>query len=137
MNSVLSEGLTLFCFCDYIVCCIYHKPKRFDESSDESSSSSDSDSGSDSGCQHHHHDHDPSHARSRPRRSRPARSGGEGEGSTRQREGADGVTTIEDVSDSDTNAYEAQPSASGKKRKPGKRPVGAFMSILLNELLSE
>ncbi|RDA84754.1 hypothetical protein CP532_6930 [Ophiocordyceps camponoti-leonardi (nom. inval.)] len=31
------------------VCCIYHKPKAVDESSDESSSSSDSDSDSDSG----------------------------------------------------------------------------------------
>ena len=35
------------------VCCVYHKPRRFDESSsDESSSDSDSDS-----CSHHHHDH--------------------------------------------------------------------------------
>ena len=107
------------------VCCIYHKPKRFDESSDESSSSSDSDSDSDSECKHHDHEHN--HGRGRPRR-RPAREGDD-EGSTRQRGDGDGVATIEDLSDSDTNAYEIQPS--GKRRKPGKgkKPAGERESM--------
>ncbi|KAH8831379.1 type 1 phosphatases regulator YPI1 [Flagelloscypha sp. PMI_526] len=35
------------------ICCIYNKPKKFDESSDEDSSDSDSDSD----CGHHHHSH--------------------------------------------------------------------------------
>lgn len=64
-----------------IVCCIYHRPKRVDESSDESSSdssSSDSDSdseperkrkvggGKDDGCGHNHdHEHNHSHRRGR------------------------------------------------------------------------
>lgn len=67
-----------------IVCCIYHRPKKVDESSDESSSdssSSDSDSdseperkrkvGGDKGdCNHNHdHDHDHSHGHKRGRRT--------------------------------------------------------------------
>lgn len=108
------------------VCCIYHKPKRFDESSDESSSSSDSDSGSSSECNHHHHEH--SHGRSRPGR-RPARDG-DGEGSTRQRGDADSAPTIEDLSDSDTNAYEAQPSGKKWKQGKGKRPAGELHFVL-------
>ncbi|KAK1245275.1 hypothetical protein MKX08_004904 [Trichoderma sp. CBMAI-0020] len=68
------------------VCCIYHRPKKVDESSDESSSdssSSDSDSDSDSeperkrkvggdkdDCNHNHdHDHDHSHSHRRGRRT--------------------------------------------------------------------
>ncbi|KAM0516712.1 hypothetical protein ACHAPE_005346 [Trichoderma viride] len=66
------------------VCCIYHRPKKVDESSDESSSdSSSSDSDSDSeperkrkvgggkdDCNHNHdHDHDHSHSHKRGRRT--------------------------------------------------------------------
>jgi ABC-type nickel/cobalt efflux system permease component RcnA len=68
----------------HIVCCIYHRPKKVDESSDESSSdSSSSDSDSDSeperkrkvgggkdDCNHNHdHDHDHSHSHKRGRRT--------------------------------------------------------------------
>lgn len=45
----------------YLVCCIYHKPRGFDESSDESSSS-DSDSESNPSCRDHpahNHNHRP------------------------------------------------------------------------------
>lgn len=67
-----------------IVCCIYHRPKKVDESSDESSSdSSSSDSDSDSeperkrkvgggkdDCNHNHgHDHDHSHSHKHSRRT--------------------------------------------------------------------
>ncbi|KAL7923006.1 phosphatase inhibitor domain-containing protein [Trichoderma austrokoningii] len=66
------------------VCCIYHRPKKVDESSDESSSdssSSDSDSdaepdrkrkvgGGKDDCNHNHdHDHDHSHGHRRDRRT--------------------------------------------------------------------
>ena len=51
-----------------LVCCIYHKPKRFDESSDESSDESDDGRAKPSSSSkrkakphHHHHDHDHSH----------------------------------------------------------------------------
>ncbi|EIW84562.1 hypothetical protein CONPUDRAFT_24922, partial [Coniophora puteana RWD-64-598 SS2] len=37
------------------ICCIYHKPREFDESSSEESSDSDSDSGA--GRRHHDHNH--------------------------------------------------------------------------------
>ncbi|KZS92529.1 hypothetical protein SISNIDRAFT_117348 [Sistotremastrum niveocremeum HHB9708] len=42
------------------ICCIYHKPKRFDESSDESDTDTESDS-SHGRCNHrqHHHSHSP------------------------------------------------------------------------------
>jgi len=113
------------------ICCIYHKPKRFDESSDEDSSSSDSDSDSHSGCDHHDHSHN--HGRNRPHQH-PTEGGGN-EGSTSQRGDAEGsTTTVQDLSDLDINAYEVQPSGkkpSGKKRKQRKRPVAADKPVQL------
>ncbi|KAK0500114.1 phosphatase inhibitor-domain-containing protein [Armillaria luteobubalina] len=39
------------------ICCIYHKPRRFDESSDEDSSSDESDSDEGHACGNHNHSH--------------------------------------------------------------------------------
>jgi len=90
------------------ICCIYHKPKPFDESSSEESSDSDSDSGDDGRARlanrrrHHHHHH--------------------GDGSpdaqaTRDGDGGGVVHELETDSD-DVNVYERQP----KKPKKGKAP---------------
>ncbi|KAK7453493.1 Type 1 phosphatases regulator ypi1 [Stygiomarasmius scandens] len=88
------------------ICCIYHKPKPFDESSDEE----DSDSDSDSDCGHgHSHSHRHSHGH-----------GDEGSGGTgvQSRDGGSGVVhSLEESSDSDVNAYEAAPKSGKGKRK--------------------
>lgn len=84
------------------VCCIYHKTKKFGESSSEESSS-DSDSGSE--CDHTHHRH---------RHHHPANGDG---GAERERSGEGGqVEELE--SDDEPNAYERP---SGWKRNKGKR----------------
>ena len=81
------------------VCCIYHRPKRFDESSDEDSS--DSGSESDSSCNHDHAPH------SHPRRPH---GGARGPPPTRDEQGAG-------IIDYGRNAYETVPSSKkGKKR---------------------
>lgn len=89
----------------FIVCCIYHKPRPFDESSSDESSDSDSDSNSSCGGDgrrnhrrgHHHHHHHHMH--------KPHNDDG-------QDESCD--------SDSTPNAYERQPKPMGKgKRKEG------------------
>ncbi|KAI0058758.1 hypothetical protein BV25DRAFT_1772106, partial [Artomyces pyxidatus] len=79
------------------ICCIYHKPKRFDESSDEDSS--DEDSGADDRARptHRHHYHDHHHHRQA------------------SSEGRD-VHTVESDRD-DRNAYEVYPRASKGKGK--------------------
>lgn len=95
----------------YLVCCIYHKPKNFDESSDEDSSDSDSDSSADSGrarpssnSRHNHTHHNHHH---------PHREGGPSEGQ-QTREGGGGVVhELKDPED-DRNAYEVMP---GRPRK--------------------
>ncbi|KAF9055493.1 hypothetical protein BDZ89DRAFT_922657, partial [Hymenopellis radicata] len=75
------------------ICCIYHKPKRFDESSDEDSSSDD-DGGARPIHRHSRHcNHDDSEA---------------------QKSGDDGSTVYEEHSE--PNAYEADPSKKGKGR---------------------
>ncbi|KAJ7846908.1 hypothetical protein B0H13DRAFT_2092437 [Mycena leptocephala] len=80
------------------ICCIYHKPKAFDESSDEDSSSSDSDS-SDSSYDE----------RMRARRAHaPAIAQRDPQVST--------VTELEDVR-SEPNAYEMVPSGKGKGKR--------------------
>ena len=83
------------------ICCIYHKPRQFDESSSEESSDSDSDSDSNVGRRrrHCHHDHDHNHAHSN----------GSGSGGLAQRDGGSNVHELQD-SDSDTNAYERAPN---------------------------
>ncbi|KAF5358596.1 hypothetical protein D9758_007732 [Tetrapyrgos nigripes] len=93
------------------ICCIYHKPKAFDESSSEEDSS-DSD---DSDCEHgHNHNHSHSHSHGHGRSS-----GDSGGGSGMQnRDGGSGtVHTLEESSDSDVNAYEAQPRPGKGKRR--------------------
>ncbi|KAL0953195.1 hypothetical protein HGRIS_004450 [Hohenbuehelia grisea] len=78
------------------VCCIYHKPKAFDESSDEDSSDSDSDSCCDhsgDGRSHRHLD-----------RAQPSR-GGDRDGGMQQSRSSDG--TINEIQkSSEPNAYE-------------------------------
>ncbi|KAI0351764.1 hypothetical protein OH77DRAFT_1364511, partial [Trametes cingulata] len=87
------------------ICCIYHRPKRFDESSsDESSDDSDSscDSRTPRRCRGHDHDHD-DHAN------------GTGHGmATRDSQGGGVVHELDSDSD-DVNAYERMP-----RRKPKK-----------------
>ncbi|KAI0342620.1 hypothetical protein BDW22DRAFT_1330162 [Trametopsis cervina] len=93
------------------ICCIYHKPKRYDESSSEESSS-DSDSDSDSDHAHgHSHRHTHRHGRENPE--------SRGEASnTRSGGGASSVVhELHDPAD-EVNRYERLP-----KRK-GKKPVG-------------
>lgn len=59
--------------CSWIVCCIYHKPRAFDESSSEEESS-DEDEGEGHGeCGHQHHGHGHAHSR----HNRPIGGGGE------------------------------------------------------------
>ncbi|KAI0091165.1 phosphatase inhibitor-domain-containing protein [Irpex rosettiformis] len=94
------------------ICCIYHKPRPYDESSSESSSSSsDSDSDSDSGCDSHSH---PSssrpHSHPKPRRQ-PPESRGEG-GSNTQEGGSGAVHELHDPA-ADVNRYERQPKRKG------------------------
>ena len=89
------------------VCCIYHKPRRFDESSDESS---DSDSDSSSSCPHEH-DHNHNH---RPNRSRRGSSSSNSQQPQRTR----GVVhEPELLDDAEPNAYEQQPELKKGKRK--------------------
>jgi len=87
------------------ICCIYHKPKQFDESSSEESSDSDSDSECRHGHSHHHRgDEEP--------RSIPD---GSGEGSS-TRTGED-ATVVHELHDplKDVNRYERAPNRKGKK----------------------
>ncbi|KIP04280.1 hypothetical protein PHLGIDRAFT_129619 [Phlebiopsis gigantea 11061_1 CR5-6] len=97
------------------ICCIYHKPKRFDESSSEESSDSDSDS--DSSCNHgHSHSHSRRHANNPPRDGSDSQSGQTA--STRDGASSTAVHEMEDV-EREPNAYERVP---GKKQKKGKAP---------------
>ncbi|OBZ66120.1 Type 1 phosphatases regulator YPI1 [Grifola frondosa] len=96
------------------ICCIYHRPKRFDESSSSDSSGSDSDSGSDSSCDRNRNDdHD------RPRRRRPDHpapaANGQG-AATRNGQGGGVVHELEGESD-DVNSYERMPRRKPKKGK--------------------
>ncbi|KAJ7683680.1 phosphatase inhibitor-domain-containing protein [Mycena rosella] len=99
------------------ICCIYHKPKNFDESSDSDSSDSDSDSSYDDARsrarrhQQHHHSHPHPHP--------PPSPGAGGAGAAQRDPQAAAVTQLEEASG--PNAYEIVPS--GKKGK-GKRKSG-------------
>ena len=82
------------------ICCIYHKPKRFDESSDEDSTDTDSDSD----CGHiHHHDQ-----------------GESSSGGGAQAERSGGSSTTVEQAQYEPNAYEQAPSSKkkGKRRAP-------------------
>jgi len=88
------------------ICCIYHKPRRFDESS--SSDESDSDSGS---CSHHDHDHNNNH------RVNPSRRGSSSS-NPQQAQGARGAVHEPAIlDDTQPNAYETQPESKKGKRK--------------------
>ncbi|TFK99356.1 phosphatase inhibitor-domain-containing protein [Pterulicium gracile] len=80
------------------ICCIYHKPKRFDESSDEDSTDTDSDS--DCGHAHHHHEQ-----------------GESSSGGGAQAERSGGSSTTVEQPQYEPNAYEQAPSY----KKKGKR----------------
>jgi hypothetical protein len=99
------------------VCCIYHKARKFGESSSEESSTD-----SDSECDHDHHRH-------QHHRSVQGNGGAEKE---RNPEGAD-VEELE--SDNEPNAYERPP---GWKRKKGKRKANCELSdsLLLQSSLT-
>ncbi|KZT53522.1 hypothetical protein CALCODRAFT_501038 [Calocera cornea HHB12733] len=96
------------------ICCIYHKPKEFDESSSDESSSDESDNSSGDldraqparrAHRHHHHDHD----------ARRSDSGESNASAERMREA--GGTTIEELPEEpERNAYERPP-------KKGKAPA--------------
>lgn len=79
-----------------LVCCIYHKPKRFDESSDEDSS----DSESDSDCGHEHHARRPGNSR---------------DGAQWSRGGDDSV--VHTLDHDEPNAYEVGPGSKKGKKK--------------------
>jgi len=79
------------------ICCIYHKPRRFDESSSEEVSDSEDEGHS---CAHTGHNHQP-HAGP----SQQARPDGSGV-----------VHSLESCEDGEPNAYERQPHNSGKRK---------------------
>ena len=100
------------------VCCIYHKPRQFDESSSDESSDSDSDSdaGDDDRARrrcNHDHDH-----------------GDHGDGAhdsaSRHAEGGGVIHELEDSSDG-TNAYERAPRRKPKKGQGAPRTDGEFL----------
>ncbi|KAK0223551.1 phosphatase inhibitor-domain-containing protein [Armillaria fumosa] len=70
------------------ICCIYHKPRRFDESSDEDSSSDESDSDEGHSCGDHSHSHN----------------------------GKSGSIKKTDPDHSESNAYESVPSNPSKSK---------------------
>ena len=92
------------------VCCIYHKPKRFDESSSEDNSSG---SDSDSSCDHSHpHSHGRKKRRHSPSPdSNPAPNGE----NARSREGGESVVHELHSDPDESNMYEKVP-----RRKKGK-----------------
>ena len=93
-----------------LVCCIYHKPRRFDESSSSDDSSSDSDSGSCSLHDHDHSGHNHNHRHSPPRR-------GSSSSNPQAPRGRGIVHEPEILDDAQFNAYETQPESKKGKRK--------------------
>ncbi|KAF9553744.1 hypothetical protein CPC08DRAFT_217146 [Agrocybe pediades] len=85
------------------ICCIYHKPRRFDESSDESDSDSDLDSSCSGSPAHNHANHN------RPHNHNPC---GHADPSFQQYRSDGGfglVHTLGRPIESEPNAYEKQP----------------------------
>ncbi|KAJ3772317.1 phosphatase inhibitor-domain-containing protein [Lentinula raphanica] len=85
------------------ICCIYHKPRAYDESSDEDSSDSDSDSS----CDHdhsgrHHHVH--------------SSNGRDGEG-LQNKESGSSIQQLDHDDSLNNNAYEVAPSSKKGKHK--------------------
>ena len=100
-----------------LVCCIYHKPRKFDESSSEESSS-DSDSDSDSSCDSCNVPHHSAGGQHRPNRPVP-NANGAGPSNTRSRDGAAVVHEMHE-DDGGRNAYERDPSKKPKNPNQGK-----------------
>ncbi|KAF8233331.1 hypothetical protein L208DRAFT_1267424 [Tricholoma matsutake] len=101
------------------ICCIYHKPRKFDESSSEESSS-DSDSGSslDGNHQQYH-----SHRHRHHQHGRNHRPGPDSPNGMRH----DNQPTVHELErNSDRNAYEIMPGS-----KKGKRKDGASSSFIM------
>ncbi|BGP51697.1 Type 1 phosphatases regulator ypi1 [Rhodotorula kratochvilovae] len=104
------------------ICCIYHKPRAFDESSDESDSSgSDSDGSDDSRdgraaarrarrARHHHHHHDDGDECGHDH-------GAAGEGGAAVRDGSAGSETQVEERKPQPNAYERGTAGGGGKGK--------------------
>ena len=118
----LSIEFSSKCFSSTIfisVCCIYHKPRRFDESSSSDDSSSDSDD-SDS-CSHHDHDHS-------GHRHSPSQSGSSSSNPRQAQRSRGIVHEPEIIDDTQPNAYETQPEL-----KKGKRKASAFVLVLTIE----
>ncbi|CAL1717245.1 unnamed protein product [Somion occarium] len=99
------------------ICCVYHRPKRFDESSSSDESSG---SDSDSSCDRAPHSHEP---RKRHRHPKPDTNANPDGGNTQSREGGESVVH-ELHSDSDEpNMYEKipkRPKGKGKGKGTGK-----------------
>ena len=93
----------------FTVCCIYHKPRRYDESSSDDSS----DSESDSSCEHRR----PPSRRTQPHDGAGPSAGGEGSAT---RDGASTTVQVVHEHNIEPNAYERQP---GRKSKKGKAPA--------------
>lgn len=95
----------------YQVCCIYHRPKPIDESSDESSSSSDSDdSDSGGGPPKDHDDECPGHKHSHRHNGRPRKRRSDGEKKDRR---------------PSPNAYERVPKVKGRPTTGGDGESGS------------
>jgi protein phosphatase 1 regulatory subunit 11 len=101
------------------VCCIYHKPRRYDESSSEDDSS---DSDSDSSCGHGHaHNH--RHQRSQS-----------GDNSNQASKDAESTIIHElEEEDSDKNAYEVAPVKKGKRKAKGELFILTCSRYLTND----
>ncbi|KAF8591174.1 hypothetical protein K439DRAFT_1627251 [Ramaria rubella] len=93
------------------ICCIYHKPKEFDESSEDESSDSDTDSTDDGRARPRHAPHR-HHHNFRPHSNDSSES--EGAGELRNVDDSPVIHNVEHVRES--NAYEAQPSISKKEK---------------------
>lgn len=95
------------------VCCIYHKPKRFDESSDEEDSSDSEDDKSDNDHNsHHHHHHHHHHHRGTQRPLDP-----DARNTTALRGDGGSGTMLEIRDDSTPNTYERPTPNKPKKGK--------------------
>jgi len=91
------------------ICCIYHKPREFDESSSSSDESSSSSSGNDS---------EPEVSGARPSRTYRVRRRRQHGRAHAHRDCGDDHTHAHELGDSgdDRNAYESMPSSKGKGR---------------------
>jgi protein phosphatase 1 regulatory subunit 11 len=101
------------------VCCIYHKPRRFDESSSE-----ESDSDSENECRH---DHDHS---SHPHLNEPSSSRG-----PQIREGSSLVAGVKHEPDHKPNAYEKQPHPKKGKRRASECALSFSPQLNVMEVL--